>query len=175
MLENWHYCERVSRVLFEYYSSIIGLEPMTTASTATNVAFRHNRFLQILCILFPIVFISLAIHPVMVEDWWLENGLVIIFLGFLIATYRWMPLSQLSYLLIFVYLCLHEWGAHYRYALDPIGEWMKQFQATTRNQYDRWVHLSFGLLMYYPQREALIRRAGLRQPWSLWMPVVLLL
>jgi putative membrane protein len=148
---------------------------MTTASTAIDVPFRQNTFLQVLCVLFLVVFISLAIHPVMVEDWWLENGLVFLFAGFLIVTYRSMPLSQLSYLLIFIYLCMHEWGAHYRYALDPIGEWVKQFQHTTRNQFDRWTHLSFGLLMYYPQREALIRRAGLGAPWSLWIPTVLLL
>ena len=148
---------------------------MTTASTAKDVAFGDNRFLQILCVLFLMVFTALAIHPVMVEDWWLENGLVFLFAGFLIGPYRWLPFSQLSYLLIFVYLCMHEWGAHYRYALDPIGEWLKQFQGTTRNQFDRWTHFAFGLLMYYPQREVLMRRAGLGAPWSLWIPVVLLL
>src|SRR5689334_17800632 len=151
------------------------IEPMTTASTATDLAFRHNRFLHILCVLFLTVFVSLSIHPVMVEDWWLENGLVFLFAGFLIGTYRWLPLSQLSYLLIFIYLCMHEWGAHYRYALDPIGEWVKHLMGTTRNPFDRWTHLAFGLLMYYPQREILIRRAALRAPWSLWIPVVLLL
>jgi len=148
---------------------------MTTASTAKDIAFRDNRFLHILCVLFLTVFVSLSIHPVMVEDWWLENGLVFVFAAFLIGTYRWLPLSQLSYLLIFIYLCMHEWGAHYRYALDPIGEWVKHLVGTTRNQFDRWTHLAFGLLMYYPQREALIRKAGLQPPWSLWIPVVLLL
>ncbi len=66
-------------------------------------------------------------------------------------------------------------GAHYRYGIDPLGEWMKQFQATSRNQFDRWVHFSFGLLMYYPYREVLVRRAGLRTPWANWIPTVLIL
>jgi putative membrane protein len=163
--------ERWARRMVRYH----GLEPMTTASTARNIPFRKNRFLQIMCVLFAAVFISLSIHPVMVEDWWLENGMVFIFVGLLIATYRRLALSQFSYLLIFVYLCMHEWGAHYRYALDPIGEWVKQLWGSTRNPFDRWTHLAFGLMMYYPQREALVRGAGLRPPWSFWIPAILLL
>jgi putative membrane protein len=148
---------------------------MTTASTATNVPFRENRLLQVLCVLFVAVWIWSGINPIMVEDWWLENGLVFLFAGVLIATYKRFSLSQLSYLMIFIYLSMHEWGSHYRYALDPFGEWLKQFQVTTRNQFDRWVHAAFGLLMYYPWRELLIRRANLKQPWSSWIPVFILL
>ena len=52
---------------------------------------------------------------------------------------------------------------------------MKQFQTTTRNQFDRWVHLAFGLLLYYPYREVLARRGGIRPPWSTWIPALLIL
>jgi len=148
---------------------------MTTASTAGAVPFRENRFLHILCILFAIVWVVSAIHPIMVEDWWLENGLVFLFVGVLMATYRRMAFSELSYLLIFVYLAMHEWGAHHKYANVPAGEWMRQVFHTVRNDYDRVVHFAFGLLLSYPQREVLTRRAGLRGAWALALPVVIML
>jgi putative membrane protein len=148
---------------------------ITTASTAKNVPFRQNRFLQVLVVLFLAAFAASGINPVMVSDWWAENGMVILAVGALAATYRWLTLSQLSYLLLFIFLCMHEWGAHYRYGIDPLGEWMKQFQATQRNQFDRWTHFSFGLLAYYPQREILMRWGQVKAPWSFWLPVFLLL
>ncbi len=145
---------------------------MTTASTAKAVPFRNNRLLQVLCLLFLAIWIVSAIHPVMVDDWILENMLVFAFLGLLIAIYRWAPLSDLSYLLIFVYLCLHEWGAHHMYANVPLGEWMKPWLHTTRNHYDRVVHFAFGLLLAYPAREILLRKARLGGMWALSLPVI---
>ena len=148
---------------------------MTTASSAKSIPFRFNRQLQVLCGLFAIVWLVSAYHPIMAEDWWLENGLVFVFVGALIAGYRWMPFSELSYLMIFVYLCLHEWGAHHKYADVPIGEWVKHVFHTTRNDYDRVVHFAFGLLLFYPQREMLVRKAKVSWYWALWLPVVLIL
>jgi len=144
---------------------------MTTASTAGPVAFRDYRLLHWLCIAFLVVFTASAIHPIMFEDWLLENLLVFVFAAVLIGTYRTLPLSELSYWLIFVYLCLHEWGAHHKYANVPIGEWMRAVFHTTRNDYDRVVHFAFGLLLAYPEREMLIRKANLRGFWNLWIPV----
>jgi len=73
---------------------------MTTASTAKPVPFRSYRFLHKLCVLFFIVFVISAIHPIMVADWALENLLVFVFVGLLIATYRQIQFSELSYALI---------------------------------------------------------------------------
>jgi putative membrane protein len=151
---------------------MMNIAPMTTASTAGHVAFRDYRLLHRLCFAFLIVWIVSAIRPVMVADWWLENLLVFGFVGVLIATYRFLQLSELSYWLIFAYLCLHEWGAHHMYANVPIGEWMRTVFHTTRNDYDRVVHFSFGLLLAYPEREVLMRKANLRGFWTLWIPVV---
>jgi putative membrane protein len=148
---------------------------MTTASDDKAVPFRYNRLLHILTALFAIVFAASAIHPVMPEDWWAENGLVFLFAGALIGTYKWLPFSDLSYLLIFVYLSLHEWGAHSRYAFVPMGEWMRHLFHTTRNDYDRVVHFGFGLFMAYPQREVLLRKARLANGWALFLPVWLIL
>ncbi len=148
---------------------------MTTASIAKPVAFRHYRLPHVLGILFAIVWVISGIHPVMPVDWWLENALVLVFVGFLIATYRWLTFSELSYLLIFVYLCMHEWGAHYRYAVDPLGEWIRHTFHTVRNDYDRVVHFAFGALLAYPQREVLMRKANVRGVWALGLPVVITL
>src|SRR5579863_73437 len=145
---------------------------MTTASTAGYVPFRSNRLLHGLCIVFLVVWAISAIHPRMVSDWLLENMLVFGLVGLLIWTYRVLPLSQLSYVLICVYLCLHEWGAHSTYASVELGEWMKPLIHATRNDYDRVVHFAFGLLLAYPEREMLMRKANLRGFWNVWIPVV---
>ena len=145
---------------------------MTTASTAKLLPFRYNPFLHKLCALFLIVFVLSAIHPVMLADWALENLLVLLFVGLLVATYRQLQLSELSYLLICLYLCMHEWGAHHMYANVPMGEWMKAAFHTVRNDYDRVCHFAFGLLLAYPEREILMRKARLNGAWALWLPVL---
>jgi len=145
---------------------------MTTASTAGFVPFRSNRFLHALCLVFLAVFAASAYRPRMAADWFLENMLVFALVGLLIGTYRVLTLSQLSYLMIFVYLCLHEWGAHSIYGSVPMGEWIKPIFHATRNNYDRVVHFAFGLLMAYPEREMLMRKANLRGFWNIWIPVV---
>jgi putative membrane protein len=111
----------------------------------------------------------------MAEDWWLENGLVFLFVGALIATYKLLPLSDLSYVLICLYLALHEWGAHHMYANVPAGEWIKHTFHTVRNDYDRVVHFAFGALLGYPQREILMRRLRLSSGAAAWITVWLIL
>jgi len=145
---------------------------MTTASTAKAVPFTFNRFLHTLCALFLIAFVLSAIHPVMLADWALENILVVLFVGLLAATYGKFQFSELSYLMICLYLCLHEWGAHHMYANVPIGEWMRAVFHTVRNDYDRVCHFAFGLLLAYPGRELLMRQARLGGAWALWLPVL---
>ena len=98
-----------------------------------------------------------AFHPERTFDWALENVLVFCFLATMIATYRGFPFSDLSYLLIFLFLSLHEWGAHYKYSDVPLGEWMKPWLHTQRNHYDRVIHFGFGLMLSYPMQEICIR------------------
>lgn len=91
------------------------------------------------------------------NNWFLENALVFLFLGFLFFAYRKNQFSDLSYLLITVYLCLHVYGAKYTYAENPFGYWLKDTMGWERNHYDRIVHFSFGFLLAYPWREMFIR------------------
>lgn len=146
---------------------------ISTASNAGALAFHQNRFLRGLAALFVVIWIASAIHPDMVGDWWLENILVFLFVGAMIATYNRLPLSDLSYFLIFVFLTLHEWGAHHKYATVPLGEWMKVWLDTSRNHYDRVVHFAFGLFFAYPIREVLLRQSGARGYWPLLLPPVI--
>jgi len=135
------------------------------------VPLRSNRFLQVLIALFLAVWIISAVNPEIPEDWFLESLLVFFLVALLAASYRWLALSDLSYLLIFVLLCLHEVGAHYQYAAAIPGAWMKAIFHTTRNHFDRVVHFCFGLLLAYPQREILMRKAGVRGGWANILPI----
>jgi putative membrane protein len=144
---------------------------LTTASTASCPSFRENRFLQWICIATALVIAAAAYHPDTLFDYALENATVLAFLLAMTWAYRKLPLSDLSYLLIFLYLALHEWGAHYKYSDVPLGEWMKTWLHTQRNHYDRIVHFAFGLLLSYPMQEAFIRAARVREMWRYYLPI----
>jgi len=144
---------------------------LTTATTAGYPPFRDNRFLQRLCVAMAAVILLAGIHPDKVFDFFLENATAFAFLACLIATYRLLPFSEASYCLLFVYLSLHEWGAHYKYSDVPLGEWLKPILHTNRNMYDRIAHFSFGLMVSYPAQEMFIRKAGTKGRWRYILPV----
>jgi putative membrane protein len=112
-----------------------------------------------------------AYRPEKVFDWALENTLVFFFLVTLVITYRKFRFSDLSYLAIFLFLCLHEWGAHYKYSDVPLGEWMKPWLHTQRNHYDRVCHFTFGLMFSYPMREIAIRALRVTGAWRYYLPI----
>jgi len=118
-----------------------------------------------------VVIVITGYRPEKVFDWWLENATALTFLAVLALTYRRLPLSDLSYLLIFVYLSMHEWGAEYKYSDVPLGEWMKPWLHTTRNHYDRVMHFSYGLLLSYPMQEWFMRVVGVTSRWRYLLPV----
>ena len=118
-----------------------------------------------------VVIVITGYRPEKVFDWWLENAAALTFLAVLGITYRRLPLSDLSYLLIFVYLSMHEWGAEYKYSDVPLGEWMKPWLDTTRNHYDRVMHFSYGLLLAYPMQEWFMRVVGVTSRWRYLLPV----
>lgn len=112
-----------------------------------------------------------AYRPERVFDWWLENALVLSSLAALIFFYNRLPFSDLSYLLIVLYLSFHEWGAHYKYSDVPLGEWMKPWLHTQRNHFDRVSHFCFGLMLSYPMQEWFMRVAGVTSRWRYYLPV----
>lgn len=100
--------------------------------------------------------------------WFIENSLTFIFVVFLVFTYRRHQFSDLTYLLVCVYLCLHVYGSKYTYAENPFGYWLQDAMAWSRNHYDRIVHFGFGFLLAYPMREMFLK--WLKFPrWVAWL------
>jgi len=122
-----------------------------------------------------VLWIVTAINPLVPRDWLLENLLVFLWGAILIATYRYIQFSNLSYALFTLFLSLHLVGAHYTYSLTPFGYWMQDWFGFARNHYDRLVHFSFGLLLAFPFRELLLRTSGIKRSWSYLMSVVVVL
>lgn len=143
----------------------------------------HGRYLALLAAVFAAVWIALAIAPWHRDDWALENALVVAFIAALAASYRRFRLSRLSYTLIFLFLCLHEVGAHYTYAEVPYDAWARALTGRSlneamgweRNHFDRFAHFMYGLLLAYPLRELFLRVANARGFWGYFLPLDLTL
>jgi len=112
----------------------------------------------------------LAVDPVHRRTWLLENLLVFAVLGGLFAVRRRFRFSNLSVALIVAFLTLHAVGSHYTYSAVPAGQWARDALDLSRNHYDRFVHLAFGLLWAYPLREVALRAAHVHGPWSWVVP-----
>ena len=145
--------------------------PFTLAISKDRISFSKNRLLQLLTLLFLGYWINTLIGTTDIKNWILENTLVIIFLSFLIFSYKRFKFSDLSYLLVFIYLCLHVYGSQYTYAENPFGYWLKDVMAWDRNHYDRIVHFSFGFLLAYPMRELFLVWSKFPKWVSWWLPI----
>lgn len=135
---------------------------------------RHGPVL-VMVIWLVLLWLVTAIEPFSRRDWLLENLLVFFYSGLLLATWRCFRFSTLSYLLFTIFMSLHLVGAHYTYSEVPFGFWLQDALDLTRNHYDRIAHFAFGLLIAYPLREWLLRVTGIRQGWSYFMTVALVL
>ena len=139
----------------------------------------HQRYLAILGCLFAVVFALSAIRPHHLADWLLENALVVLGIVVLLAFRRRMLFSRISYTLIFLFLCLHELGAHFTYAEVPYDDSFRTLTGRTfnslfgwqRNHFDRLVHFAYGLLLAYPVREIFLRVANVRGFWGYFLPL----
>lgn len=141
--------------------------PFTNAISPEKTPFASNRWLQIFIVIFLSIWASTLIGTSNISNWILENMLVFIFLGFLIFSYKKYQFSDLSYLLICIYLCGHIYGSKYTYAENPFGYWLKDAFDLERNHYDRIIHFSFGFLLAYPMREMFL--SWLKFPsWVAW-------
>jgi putative membrane protein len=130
---------------------------------------------QSLALLYAVLFAVTAINPVDRADWAMEQSLALLLVALLAFTYRTHPLSNVSYSLIFAYLFLHCFGAHYTYAQVPFGFWLQDTFHLSRNIYDRIVHTGSGLLFAQPMREMytrLLKKDGWAQ---YWLPIELTL
>lgn len=129
------------------------------------IPFKQNRFLQIIIAVFIVFWIIMAIQPSDWKIWAVENALLLAFILVLAVVYRKFPQSNLSYLLIAIFLAMHAYAAHYTYQNTPMDEWLKQAFHIKRGFYDRIVHFAFGLLIAFPIREAVQYFLKLRTKW----------
>ena len=113
------------------------------------------------------------------QDWILENSLVLAAMPILWAIYHKLPFSRLSWTLVFLFLYLHELGAHYTYSKVPYDEWSRSLLGISinetfgwqRNHFDRAVHFLYGLLLAYPIREIFLSLANARGFWGYFLPL----
>ena len=141
--------------------------------------FRYGRFCSILLAVFAVLWALLAVSPHDRGDWLLENVLTFLFVPLIVLSFWALPLSRISYFLIFVFMCLHSLGAHYTYGLVPYDAWseallgdkLNAIMGWERNHFDRLVHFCYGLLLAYPVRELFFRVANARGFWSYFLPL----
>jgi putative membrane protein len=130
-----------------------------------------NPFLIIVVIFYSIIWIITAINPLYRPEWWLENYLVFLCWGLIALSLYKYPLSTFSYILIFVYLTFHSFGAHYGYNEVPFGYWVSNYFHFARpNVYDRIVHFLFGFMWTYPIYDILKRYSSFTNAWLLILP-----
>src|SRR5687767_15049035 len=97
----------------------------TIAISKSRTPFIKNAWLIIFTVAFVLVWANSLIGTTDMANWLLENALTFIFLLFLILTYKKHQFSDLSYLLIGIYLCLHVYGSKHTYAENPFGYWLQ--------------------------------------------------
>ncbi len=139
----------------------------------------HRPYLLILAALFGFWWVALAVHPRYRNPWLLENVPVLAGVVLLAVFHRRLLFSRVSYTLVFVFMCLHQVGAHYTYSEVPYDLWFQHLTGRTfnrlvgweRNNFDRVVHFSYGLLLAYPIREIFLRVVNVRGFWGYFLPL----
>jgi len=110
----------------------------------------------------------MGLDPTDRSNWVYGNIPLLVVLPFVLWSFR-IPLSDASYLLVFAFLAMHEYGTHYGYQVP----WMDG--AGARNAFDRLVHVAFGALLVLPVRDALRRTGKADGGWASFLAVALLL
>jgi putative membrane protein len=155
---------------------------LPAANAAAAARFR-TRYVLVLLVLFLAATVCSGIGAHYPQDWLLENSIT---LALLAPVFIWrkklLPiLSLTSWTFLFVYLCIHELGAHWTYSEVPYREWWAAFTGGAlppdgaawagRNHFDRLVHFLYGLLLTLPLRECITATSPLKRGfWSHFVP-----
>jgi len=135
----------------------------------------RKKYVLTLAALLGAVFVWSGVAPRDRGVWLLENALTVVGVGILVATAKKLPLSRVSYTLIFLFTVLHVVGSHYRYADVPTPTWLDLVlgggEQGERNHYDRLVHFCYGLLLAYPMREVVLRIGDFKGFWGYFLPL----
>jgi putative membrane protein len=123
------------------------------ASGPAPAARRQSRVPVACFTAFAVVWVALAIAPRYRADWLLENLATVVALPFAIRAYRRGALDDVAWVEVTLFAILHTVGSHYTYSEVPLGDWMRDQLALSRNHYDRVVHFLFGVLLVRPIRQ----------------------
>lgn len=130
---------------------------ITTFSMEGNTPYLKNR-LSIGCTLLFVLFWSYCyLNNTDTTNWWIENILVLLFFPWFLWLRKRFAFSDISIISIFLFLCLHTFGAKNAYTYNSLGLWMKEYWQLARNPYDRIVHFGFGFFICYPIADYLYR------------------
>lgn len=99
--------------------------------------------------------------------WWLESVPVIVGVPVILALQRRFPLSTLLLVLLWFHCVILVVGGHYTYARVPLGEWVKEWFHSSRNNYDKLGHFAQGFVPAILTRELLLRTSPLKA--SKWL------
>lgn len=140
-----------------------------------------DRYPAALLAAFAGVWLALAISPWYRQDWLLENVIVFVAVPMLVWSHRRLRFSNFAYTCLFIFLVLHEIGAHFTYSEVPWREWFQSLGGGEppapmgRNHYDRFVHFSYGLLVLPAVWELIEARMSPQGVWRWLMPVFFVL
>ena len=140
---------------------------------------KDARFPLLLLAAFLVVAVALGIAPHYRQDWLLENVLVMLAVPVLVLGFRRLRFSDASYAALFVFLVLHEVGAHYTYAEVPWDRWFAALSGfslhdalgLSRNHFDRAIHFAYGLLLTPAVVELVAARTESPGAWRWIVPV----
>lgn len=100
--------------------------------------------------------LAASIQPLEFESYLLHQAGTVFMLAALLIAFKKVGLSFSSFVLYLIFLLIHIVGAHYLYSYVPYNDWilhsfgfnLDQSMGWSRNMYDRFVHLAYGILLY---------------------------
>ena len=109
-----------------------------------------------------IVMVLASIEPLEWSSYLLHQFGTLLFLVFMLGAYRYGHINSRSYALASVFHFIHIIGARYLYSYVPYDAWTQQLFSISlselfgwqRNMYDRLVHFSYGLLLFFAMIES---------------------
>ncbi|MBD8595579.1 DUF2238 domain-containing protein [Pseudomonas sp. CFBP 8758] len=113
-------------------------------------------------------------QPLDRQTWLIENILVLVGAVAVWFTRDHFQWSRRAWVMVIIFLCLHQVGTHFTYPQVPYNEALYLISGVDvnaalgweRNQYDRFVHLAYGLLLSLPLREIVSEKCQLKGAWA---------
>ncbi|WP_104484003.1 DUF2238 domain-containing protein [Acinetobacter indicus] len=110
----------------------------------------------LMLVLLGLTMLLASINPMEFSAYVLHQVGTILMLIVLLLLFKKVGLSFSSFVFYLIFLLIHILGAHYLYSYVPYNDWLLQYfgfdlnqwLGWERNMYDRFVHFSYGVLLY---------------------------